>query len=138
LVVHEYAQLFKPPTGDVLVQLLHAKCPVCGHEELPASLLEENIRRRRARAPAYGPYLMGEDIFSFRRKYGLTQLAAARIFGRGKIAFSRYETEASFPDGSLTKLLKMAMRHPQVLKDLADEVGEPVPLWDERCQDATE
>ena len=132
----EQVETFHPPTGEVTVVQLAARCDHCATVTVLASQLEENIRRRSARQSHYGPYLLGEDIFALRRAYGLTQQAAGRIFGKGKIAFSRYEREASFPDLSTTKLLRVAMRHPQVLKDLADEVGEPVPLWPERCEDA--
>ncbi len=99
------------------------------------SQMEENLRRRAARKAHYGHYLLGEDIFAFRRKYGLTQQAASRIFGKGIIAFSRYESEKSFPDESTTKLIRTAMQRPAVLKDLADESGVKVPLWEERCAD---
>ena len=78
--------------------------------------MEENLRRRAARKEHYGLFLLGEDIFAFRRKYGLTQQAASRLFGKGIIAFSRYETEKSYPDESTTKLIRAAMRRPELLK----------------------
>lgn len=132
---YEHVERFHPPGGEVEVRLLASRCTHCGRETVLASQLDENIERRRARRAAYGSYLLGEDIFAFRRKYGLTQQAASKIFGKGKIAFSRYETEASFPEESTTKLLKMAMRFPHVLKALADEAGVEIPLWQERCED---
>lgn len=132
---YEHVEHFYPPGGDVEVRLLASRCTHCGRDTVLSSQLEQNIARREARRAAYGNYLLGEDIFAFRRKYGLTQQAASKIFGKGKIAFSRYETEASFPEDSTTKLLKMAMRFPHVLKALADDAGVEIPLWQERCED---
>jgi HTH-type transcriptional regulator/antitoxin MqsA len=132
----ERTETFHPPgVPEVVVTLLGAQCNHCGKETVLASQMEENLRRRAARKEHYGLYLLGEDIFAFRRKYGLTQQAFSRIFGKGIIAFSRYESEKSFPDESTTKLIRTAMRHPEVLKELADDTGVEVPLWEERCAD---
>lgn len=117
------------------MELLTSKCDHCSALTALAAQHEENLRRLAARQAAYGPWLIGEEILSLRRRYGLTQQAASRIFGKGKIAFSRYETEASYPDKTTTLLLKLALRHPFVLKELADDVNEPVPLWTERWQE---
>jgi HTH-type transcriptional regulator/antitoxin MqsA len=130
----ERVETFRPPTGEVHVRLLAARCSSCSREAGLPSQLAENIKRREARRSAYGEHLLGEDIFALRRRYGLTQQSASKVFGKGKIAFSRYETESSFPDSSTTKLLKLAMRFPFVLKALADDAGVKVPLWDERCE----
>lgn len=129
----ERVETFHPPgVPPVEVALLAARCSHCGKETDLASQLEENLRRRAARKVHYGLHLLGEEILAFRRYWGLTQQAASRIFGKGIIAFSRYESEKSFPDESTTKLIRAAMRHPQLLKELADESGIEVPLWEER------
>lgn len=132
----ERTEVFRPADlPEVVVTLLGAKCSHCKKETVLASQMEENIRRRSARKVHYGQHLLGEDIFAFRRKYGLTQQAASRIFGKGIIAFSRYESEKSFPEASAAKLIRTAMRHPAVLKELADESGVEIPLWGARCAD---
>jgi len=58
------------------------------------------------------------------------------VFGKGKIAFSRYENEVTYPDLSTTLMLTMAIEKPDSLKWLADKVGVEIPLWRERCEDA--
>lgn len=132
----ERTEVFHPPgLPEVAVTLLGARCSHCGKDTVLASQMEENLRRRAARKEHYGLFLLGEDIFAFRRKYGLTQQAASRLFGKGIIAFSRYEAEKSYPDESTTKLIRAAMRRPDLLKELADESGVEVPLWEERCAD---
>lgn len=127
--------LFRPPGKVVKVMTLASRCDSCGKETVLPSQMEENIARRAARQSEYGLNLLGEDIFAFRRKYGLTQQAVSKIFGKGTIAFSLYESEKSYPDASTTKLIRLAMKHSHVLKELADEAQVEIPLWAARCAD---
>jgi transcriptional regulator with XRE-family HTH domain len=83
----------------------------------------------------YGNLLMGEEILALRMRKGLTQQQASKVFGKVKIAYSRYESEVTYPDESTTLLLKLAMERPDVMKDLADKAGVELPLWTERCED---
>lgn len=128
-------KFFNPSGKTVKVKLRISRCPACGMELINAEQRRENLQRLRARKGEYGPLLLGEEIVALRKKYGLTQRAAAKIFGKGLIAFSRYENEASYPDLSTTKLLKQAIDRPDVLKSLADEEGVEIPLWEARCED---
>jgi putative zinc finger/helix-turn-helix YgiT family protein len=125
---------FHPQGKTVTVTLRVSRCPACGTEMINAEQRRENLQRLRERKVEYGPLLLGEEIVALRKKYGLTQQATARIFGKGLIAFSRYENEASYPDLSTTKLLKQAMARPELLKALADEEGVEIPLWEARCE----
>ena len=88
-----------------------------------------------ARKAHYGNLLMGEEILAIRRRYGLTQQDASTIFGKGIIAFSRYEKEVTYPDDSTTLLLQLAIENPTVIKKLADKAGIELPLWAARCED---
>lgn len=128
-------EVFHPHGREVRVELLTSKCDHCGAEITLNSQHDENLVRLAARRSQYGGLLTGEEIIGLRKRYGLTQQAAARIFGKGKIAFSRYENEVTYPDESTTKLLKQAIKRPEVLKDLADEAGVELPLWERRCED---
>lgn len=128
-------EVFRPRGAEVVVELLASKCDACGVQTTRASQHEENLQRLAARKAHYGNVLMGEEILSLRRRFGLTQQMASRIFGKGKIAFSRYESETTYPDESTTRLLAMAIAKPETLKWLADQEGIEIPLWDERCED---
>lgn len=129
-------QGFRPSGKQVTVELLASRCDQCGVESTRAEQHDENLRRLAARKKHYGGLLMGEEIVALRKRYGLTQQAASRIFGKGKIAFSRYEHEVTFPDASTTLMLTMAIEKPDSLKWLADKTGVEIPLWHERCEDA--
>lgn len=128
-------EVFRPRGAEVVVELLASKCDACGVQTTRASQHEENLQRLAARKAHYGNVLMGEEILSLRRRFGLTQQMASRIFGKGKIAFSRYESETTYPDESTTRLLAMAIAKPETLKWLADQEGIEIPLWGERCED---
>lgn len=131
----ERTEVFRPRDVEVRVDLLASRCDSCGVETTRASQHDENLNRMAARKQHYGGLLLGEEIMAMRKRYGLTQQAAAKIFGKGKIAFSRYENEVTYPDDSTTLLLKMAIEKPDSLKWLADQARVEVPLWAERCQD---
>ena len=128
-------RIFHPKGQTLVVTLLTSRCLQCGAEATSATQHDENLRRLAARKEHYGERLMGEEIFALRRRYGLTQQQASQIFGKGKIAFSRYETEASHPDESTTRLLSLAISKPEILKWLADKSGVQIPLWEERSSD---
>ena len=130
-----YEEIFKPRGKEVRVNLLSSECSACGAKFTSGSQHDENLKRLGLRRAEYGDVLLGEDIVAFRMRYGITQTAAAKVFGKSKIAFSRYENEAFYPDASTTKLLRLAMELPQVLKKLADAAGVPIPLWEARCAD---
>jgi putative zinc finger/helix-turn-helix YgiT family protein len=121
--------------APIHVELLTSTCSSCGAEATSAAQHSENLKRLKARKAQYGGLLLGEEIFSLRRRYGITQQAAAKIFGKGKIAFSRYENETSYPDESTTLLLTLAIEKPDVMRLLADKAGVELPLWDARCED---
>jgi len=128
-------RVYAPRGTQVEVLLQTSLCDACGQETTRAAQHRQNLQALAARKSRYGDVLMGEEILAFRKRYGLTQQQASTIFGKGKIAFSRYESETSYPDESTTLLLCLAMEHPATLKRLADKARVQIPLWNERCED---
>ena len=57
-------------------------------------------------------------IAKVRKKLALDQREAAKIFGGGVNAFSRYETGKTRPSLALVKLLKVLDRHPDLLQEV--------------------
>lgn len=131
----ERVRKFSPHGQTVEVQLLTSRCDHCGVETTRAAQHKENLVRLAARKAHYGGLLLGEDILALRKRYGLTQQDASKIFGKGKIAFSRYENEVTYPDDSTTLLLQLAIDSPSVIKSLADKANVAIPLWSARCED---
>ncbi|AWH54899.1 hypothetical protein C1924_17775 [Stenotrophomonas sp. ESTM1D_MKCIP4_1] len=128
---------FSPRGNEVVVDLLVMECPACGATATSEAQQIENLRRLAARREHYGGLLLGEDVLAFRRRYGLTQRAAATLFGKGAIAFSRYENETTYPDDATTMLLALAMEKPDVVRWLAERTGTTVPLLDPPRESAT-
>ncbi|HAL22785.1 MAG TPA: hypothetical protein DCP40_08665 [Stenotrophomonas sp.] len=121
---------FNPRGNPVVVELLVMECPSCGATAASEAQHVENLRRLEARREHYRGLLLGEDILAFRRRHGLTQRAAATLFGKGAIAFSRYENETTYPDDAMTMLLWLAIEKPEVVRWLAERTGTVVPLLD--------
>lgn len=126
---------YSPRGQDVAVELLTSRCDQCGVESTRAAQHQQNLERLALRKQQYGGLLLGEEILALRKRYGLTQQDASKVFGKGKIAFSRYENETTYPDDSTTLLLQLAIDKPEVMKALADKAGIVLPLWAERCED---
>lgn len=130
-----YTRTFELKGKRVEVPLQTSKCAGCGETTTKASQHRENLRALAERKAHYGKVLMGEEILALRKRYGLTQQQASTLFGKGKIAFSRYESETSYPDESTTRLLTLAIEKAEVMKWLADQARVELPLWPERCED---
>ena len=62
----------------------------------------------------------GADIRRIRQNLKLTQAELSKVFGVGKLAFSRYERGKSQPPAPLVKLLKLVERHPDLMNEIRD------------------
>lgn len=119
---------FNPRGKSVRVELLTMECTACGATATTAAQQVENLKRLAARREHYSGLLLGEEVLALRRRHGLTQRAAATLFGKGVIAFSRYENETTYPDDATTLLLSLAIDKPEVVRWLAERTGVAVPL----------
>lgn len=95
------------------------RCPECGEAvydsesyERVAAAGDGLIKALRKANPP--------EIRLIRERLGLTQAAAGKVFGGGVNAFSRYERGETKPSSTMRKLLKLAERHPELVKELAD------------------
>jgi len=77
---------------------------------------EDNViraaARREARAKAKDAILTPLVIRAIREACGLSQQAAARVFGGGPKAFEKYETGEVTPSSSMTRLLLLPRSAP--------------------------
>ena len=88
---------------------------------------EDNVirsaARREARAKAKDAILTPLVIRAIREACGLSQQAAARVFGGGPKAFEKYETGEVTPSSSMTRLLLLAAKRPRLFQK-----GTGVPM----------
>ena len=94
-------------------------CPACGESVQDAAQSRRSMAlmlafQMQVNAAAIDP----EFIVKVRRKLDLDQREAARIFGGGVNAFSRYENGKTKPPLALVKLLKVLDRHPELLAEV--------------------
>ncbi len=55
-----------------------------------------------------------------RRQFNLSQQDAARVFGGGPNAFSRYESGKTKPPVALVKLFRVLSKHPDLFEEIAE------------------
>jgi HTH-type transcriptional regulator/antitoxin MqsA len=88
---------------------------------------EDNViraaARREARAKAKHATLTPLVIRAIREACGLSQQAAARVFGGGPKAFEKYEAGEVAPSSSMTRLLLLAAKRPDLFRK---EIGIPM------------
>jgi len=95
---------------------------------------EDNVihaaARREARASAKHAILTPLVIRAIRETCGLSQQDAARVFGGGSKAFEKYESGEIAPSSSMTRLLLLAARRPELFQK-----GSGMPMMSEADAD---
>jgi len=64
---------------------------------------------------------LSTDIQRIRKNLKLTQAELSKVFGVGKLAFSRYERGKTHPPAPLVKLLKLVERHPDLMNEVRED-----------------
>ena len=59
-------------------------------------------------------------LIQVREQFKLTQQQAAKVFGGGPNAFSRYESGKTKPPVALVKLFKVLSKHPDLFEEVAE------------------
>lgn len=106
-------------------QLSGHHCDVCGSEYANAEDLRSNKRLRMAFEKQVDGLLTGAEVRVIRNKLKLTQEEAAAVFGGGRVAFSKYESDDVAQALSMDRLLRLLDRLPGVLGVLKDIAGIP-------------
>ncbi|MDD2942543.1 MAG: type II toxin-antitoxin system MqsA family antitoxin [bacterium] len=117
--------------GETLVTRQREKfCPACGEvtvDPVDARNVRKTVNDWEARLDGF---LISDEVRRIRKKLGLTQLLAAKIFGGGRNAFSRYERGEALQMRSTDNLLRILDSHPELL-------GEILPQTDCSPQSGT-
>lgn len=120
--VSEYAD----QQGKVTLRL--AECDACGSEVAGEADSRANKRAVQAFRKSIDGLLTGAEIRALRKKYGITQGQAARLFGGGPKAFSKYEADDVSHSTAMDTLLRLALRSEEAfwelvaLKDMTAEL----------------
>ena len=92
------------------VTLRFAECDACGSEITGDADSRANKRAVLAFRKSVDGLLTGAEVRALRDKYSITQDQAARLFGGGPKAFSKYESDDVAHAAAMDTLLRLALR----------------------------
>jgi HTH-type transcriptional regulator/antitoxin MqsA len=104
---------YKGHSGEL--DLHFSVCEACGSEQADASQLRVNKRAVIAFRKRVDGLLSGAEVRAIRERLGINQAEAARIFGGGPVAFSKYETNDVAQSEAMDKLLRLVAELPEAL-----------------------
>jgi len=105
----------------VVPQVAGWHCPACQECEFD----DGEGRRYSASQEAFvreSDAQVAAELRSIRKKLGLRQAEAGKLFGGGVNAFSEYERGKTQPHKSTVLLLRLLDKHPELLKELTQPV----------------
>lgn len=105
-------------TDFEIVDFTYSVCTECGTEFVNPKQTKRNDQKIRDRHRVIDGLLSGSDIRRIRKKLGLTQHAAAQVFGGGTNAFSKYEKGEVIQSVAMDRLLRVAESVPDVYEAL--------------------
>lgn len=101
-----------------------SECDTCESETATAEQTRDNKRGMIAFKKEVDGFLTGNEIVALRNRLGVTQAQAAKMYGGGPVAFSKYEKDDVTQSESMDKLLRVVDKFPMVAAWLAKEFGE--------------
>jgi HTH-type transcriptional regulator/antitoxin MqsA len=105
------------------LDLFYSVCSACGGELSDASQIRKNKRLMTAFKKEVDGLLTGAEVRGIRESLGISQMEAARIFGGGPVAFSKYESDDINQSEGMDKLLRVARAVPQAYAHLRKLAG---------------
>ncbi len=102
--------------GKVLLRF--TECDACGSEIADEANSRSNKRAVLAFRKSVDGLLTGAEVRTLREKYVITQDQAARLFGGGPKAFSKYEADDVAHSVSMDNLLRLVARSDEAFWEL--------------------
>ena len=116
-IVHEYKG------HKAMLASHYQECDACLSEFAGAREGKLSKRGIMAFRKSVDGLLTGAEICALRDKYKLTQTQAAKLFGGGPVAFSKYENDDVSQSESMDSLLRLVRRSEVAFWELVDEKG---------------
>jgi HTH-type transcriptional regulator/antitoxin MqsA len=105
------------------ISLAVAECDACGSELAGDEESRANKRAVLAFRKTVDGLMSGVEIRALREKYGITQAQAAKLFGGGPVAFSKYENDDVAHSEAMDGLLRLAQKNDDAFWDLVEIKG---------------
>jgi HTH-type transcriptional regulator/antitoxin MqsA len=102
---------YKGTSGEILMTF--SECDFCGSDQASALQTKLNKRAFSAYKKRVDGLLIGKEIARLRAEMNITQADAARIFGGGPVAFSKYENDDVMQSESMDTLIRLAASVPE-------------------------
>lgn len=105
----------------VMLPLVFKQCDACGSDFAGATESKQNKRALMAWRKQVDGLMTGEEITALRKLYKLTQAQAAKLFGGGPVAFTKYENDDVAQSEAMDTLLRLVRRSKEAFWALVDE-----------------
>jgi HTH-type transcriptional regulator/antitoxin MqsA len=109
--------------GEEVAGFKYSVCDFCGTVVTNSDQSKANKRIVLAFRKRIDGLLSGGDVRRIRNHFGLNQRNAAKIFGGGAVAFSKYENDDVAQSASMDKLLRVAFAVPEAYRWLYSNAG---------------
>ena len=106
-----------------LIESHYSICDMCGSEQATTADARFNKRAMIAFKKQVQDLLTGDQVRKLRKQWGLNQEQAAKVFGGGPVAFSKYETDDVMQAESMDKLIRLASAIPAAFNKLVEDAG---------------
>ena len=106
-----------------MLPLVFKQCDTCGSDFAGSAEAKLNKRALMAWRKQVDGLLTGQEITTLRRIYKMTQGQAAKMFGGGPVAFSKYENEDVAQSEAMDTLLRLVRRSKDTFWALVEEKG---------------
>lgn len=120
-----------------MVALHYQLCDACHSDFAGAKQSRLNKRSVMAFRRSVDGLLTGSEICALRDKYKLTQAQAAKLFGGGPVAFSKYENDDVAQSEAMDTLLRLVLHSEAAFWALVDQKGMSAELAIKRQRNVT-
>ena len=105
------------------IESQYTVCDACGSEQAGVAEARFNKRAMIGFKKQVQGLLTGVELQNLRKDWGLKQVDAAKVFGGGPVAFSKYEADDVMQSDAMDKLLRLAAEVPVALDKLMADAG---------------
>lgn len=114
-----WPEVFEYQGATLTAERTEEFCDECGTLLQSPSVIRENVRNKQREKNKHGGLLTGDEIYTFRNTYKLTQKLAAELFGGGPTAFAKYESDEIAHNIAMDRLLRLCEMRPGNILALA-------------------
>ena len=109
--------------NELSVVIDYSECRECGREFISKKQILNNELVIREAKKKHDGLLLKDDIVKARKDLNITQEEAAKIFGGGRNAFSKYERGEVSQSVAMDKLIRICLENRTIFNQLSKDSG---------------